>query len=88
MIEKGACPAHTRHPLGSSLHRYDPRLRYLFMAILVATLLGVVILGIIVISDGGLKKTLRVSEEDIAALHVPSATAFFAPTRPKASSGT
>ncbi|KAF5004483.1 hypothetical protein FDECE_9026 [Fusarium decemcellulare] len=40
MAEKTQCPAHTRTPWGQSDHRYDHRIRYLFMGILCVAFLA------------------------------------------------
>ncbi|PHH85368.1 hypothetical protein CDD83_534 [Cordyceps sp. RAO-2017] len=47
MIDKSQCPAHTRTPWGRRDHRYDYRLRYLIMGVLLASFLAIVILGIV-----------------------------------------
>lgn len=51
MIGKSQCQAHTRTPWGSRDHRYDYRLRYLAMGILLASFLAVVIVGVVFIFD-------------------------------------
>ncbi|KAK0387966.1 hypothetical protein NLU13_4210 [Sarocladium strictum] len=47
MVTKTQCPAHTRTPWGSSPHRYDPRLRYLAMAIILLIFLGIIVYAVI-----------------------------------------
>ncbi|PNY29919.1 Uncharacterized protein TCAP_00169 [Tolypocladium capitatum] len=49
MIDKSQCQTHTRTPWGSRDHRYDYRLRYLVMAILLASFLATATVGVVFI---------------------------------------
>ncbi|POR30940.1 Uncharacterized protein TPAR_08863 [Tolypocladium paradoxum] len=51
MIDKSQCQTHTRTPWGSRDHRYDYRLRYLAMGILLASFLAVAIVGVVFIFE-------------------------------------
>ena len=50
MVEKDQCNTHTRTPWGTSPHRYDPRLRYFLMGLLVMLVLSGAVLGAISIA--------------------------------------
>ncbi|KAM5342969.1 hypothetical protein ACJ41O_013935 [Fusarium nematophilum] len=51
MINKSQCQTHTRNPWGKPGHRYDYRIRYLFMGILFVAFLAVVIVAIVIVVE-------------------------------------
>ncbi|KAH6608079.1 hypothetical protein Trco_004392 [Trichoderma cornu-damae] len=55
MTERLQCQTHTRTPWGQNPHRYDYRLRYLFMGLLCTSVLAVFIVSLVVIGNRAMK---------------------------------
>lgn len=47
MVDKFQCQTHTRSPWGSRDHRYDYRLRYLIMGLLLVSFVAAVTVGVV-----------------------------------------
>lgn len=77
MIDKSQCQTHTRTPWGSPDHRYNFRLRYFIMGILLTSFVAVIIIGIVFIftrQDGTLDQfkpePVPVRDETNSTVHV------------------
>ncbi|KAM4060127.1 hypothetical protein HRG_014186 [Hirsutella rhossiliensis] len=71
MMDKFQCQTHTRSPWGRRDHRYDYRLRYLIMGILLVSFLAVVTVGVVFtfagrkdINSGSEPEAERMSADD------------------------
>lgn len=55
MIDRLQCQSHTRTPWGKDPHRYDYRLRYLFMGLLCISVLAVFITSLVFIGNQAIR---------------------------------
>ncbi|PTB63867.1 hypothetical protein BBK36DRAFT_7106 [Trichoderma citrinoviride] len=80
MIDNRQCQTHTRTPWGSSPHRYDPRLRYLVMGLLCASVLAVFLISLVFVGNSAVKayssssSSSSSSDDDDGNHDLPSST--------------
>ncbi|KAL7812551.1 hypothetical protein V8C26DRAFT_437120 [Trichoderma gracile] len=65
MIDNLQCQTHTRTPWGSSPHRYDPRLRYLAMGLLCASVLAIFTVSLVFVGNSAVKAYSSSSDDDV-----------------------
>ncbi|ETS02121.1 hypothetical protein M419DRAFT_8478 [Trichoderma reesei RUT C-30] len=64
MIDNLQCQTHTRTPWGSSPHRYDPRIRYLAMGLLCASVLAIFTVSLVFVGNSAVRTYSSSSSSD------------------------